>query len=249
MTQTQPAASTEVSTEVLTETGHKLTVISTLSVKEALIELVPKFEEDTGYTVEITYGGGSVLSRQLFSGAEADLFIGPEEFSEQLASRGVLMQSGRTHFARSSTGLAVSVGSPKPDISSGDKVVKLLLEARSVCYSAGVSGIQFEKFLRQYGIADAVAAKRVTPGTGELVGDVVARGAAEVGIQQVSELLPVHGIHVLGLPPEFQNTLMYGGTEFSKTNQSGLAQAFLRFLCSDAAIAVLRAKGLDSVRV
>lgn len=243
MTQTQPAASTEV----LTETGHKLTVISTLSVREALIELVPKFEEDTGYTVEISYGGGSVLSRQLFSGTEADLFIGPEEFSEQLASRGVLMQSGRTYFARSSTGMAVSVDAPKPDISSGEKVVSLLLAARSVCYSAGVSGIHFEKFLGQYGIADAVAAKRVTPGTGELVGDVVARRAAEVGIQQVSELLPVHGIHVLGLPPEFQHALMYGGTEFSKTKQSGLAQAFLRFLCSDAALAVLRTKGLQPI--
>jgi molybdate transport system substrate-binding protein len=121
-----------------------------------------------------------------------------------------------------------------------------LLAAGSVSYSAGASGKHFVKVLERLGIADSIAAKRVAARPGELIGAVVARGDADIGVQQVSELLPVPGIEILGpLPAELQHTIIYGATVFPQSAQRETAQAFVDFLRSKAAHAVLRKKGLD----
>jgi len=224
----------------------QIVVFSTISCKEALIELVPEFERVSGHKVDITYAGGSGLSKQIRGGTLGDIFIGPEEFSGPLIDEGKLLAGSRSAFARSSTGLAVRAGAPKPDISSPEKLKGALLAARSVSYSAGASGMHFVKVLEQLGIRDAVAAKFVAARPGELIGAVVARGEADIGVQQVSELLPVEGIQILGpLPTELQQTIVYGATAFPKSTQREAAQAFVSFLRSEPARIVLRKKGLD----
>jgi len=221
-------------------------VFSTISAKEALIELVPEFERASGHKVNITYAGGSDLSQRIFNGTQGDLFIGPQEFSDPLMKAGKLLAGSRTAFARSSTGLAVRAGAPKPDISSPEKLKNVLLAAGAVSYSAGASGMHFVKVLERLGIAEAIAAKRVVPRAGELVGAVVARGAADIAVQQISELLPVPGIEILDpLPAELQQTIIYGATAFPQSTQRKAAQAFVNFLRAEAARAVLRKKGLD----
>ena len=111
-----------------------------------------------------------------------------------------------------------------------------LLAARAVSYSKGASGIHFVKALEKLGIADAVAAKLVPPAPGELVGAVVAKGAADIGAQQFSELLPVSGIDILGpLPPELQQTIVYGATAFPQSKEHEAAQDFVKFLRSEPA--------------
>jgi molybdate transport system substrate-binding protein len=106
--------------------------------------------------------------------------------------------------------------------------------------------MHFVKVLERLGIADTIAAKRVAARPGELVGAVVARGAADIGVQQMSELLPVSGIEILGpLPSELQHTIVYGATAFPQSTQRETARAFVSFLRSEAAHAVLRRKGLD----
>jgi len=90
----------------------EIVVLSTISTKEALIELVPEYERASGHKVNITYAGGSVLSKQILAGTQGDLFIGPEEFSDPLIKAGKLLAGSRNAFARSSTGLAVRVGAP-----------------------------------------------------------------------------------------------------------------------------------------
>jgi len=226
--------------------GAELVVFSTISAKEALIELVPEFERATGHKVDITYAGGTDLANRIRNGRRGDLFIGPEEFSGPLIEEGRLLAGSRVAFARSRTGLAVRAGAPQPDISSPDKLKHALLAARSVSYSAGASGMHFVKVLERLGIAEAVAAKRVASRPGELIGAAVARGDAEIGVQQVSELLPVPGIEILGpLPAELQQTITYGATAFPQSAQLEAAQAFVSFLRSEAARAVLRRKGLD----
>ena len=178
--------------------------------------------------------------------AQGDLFIGPEEFSDPLLKEGKLLTGSRTAFARSSTGLAVRAGAPKPDISSPEKLKRALLAAGAVSYSTGASGMHFVKVLERLGIADVIAAKRIAPRAGELVGAVVARGDADIAVQQISELLPVPGIDILDpLPAEFQQTISYGATAFPQSTQREAAQAFVNFLRSAAARAVLREKGLD----
>ncbi len=231
-----------------TNTAHsaELVVISTISAKEALIELVPEFEHASGHKVNITYGGGSVLSKQILGGTLADIFIGPEEFSVPLAKAGKLLGESRTAFARSTTGLAVRAGVPKPDISTPDKLKSVLLAAKAVSYSAGASGMHFANVIERLGIADAINAKKVSPKPGELVGAVVARGDADIAVQQISELLPVPGIQILDpLPAELQQTIVYGASVFPRSAQRAAGQAFVNFLRSDAARVVLRHKGLE----
>ena len=231
-----------------TALGAEIVVWSTISAKEALIELVPEFEHASGHKVAITYAGGTELAKRISGGTSGDLFIGPEEFSGPLITEGKLAGGTRTAFARSSTGLAVRAGAPKPDIGTADKLKSALQAAKSVSYSAGASGIHFVKILEKLGIADSVAAKRVAPRPGELIGAVVARGDADIGVQQISELLPVAGIEILGpLPAELQQTIVYGVTAFPQSSQRDAARAFVDFLRSEGARAVLRKKGLDPV--
>ena len=173
-----------------------------ISCKEALIELVPEYEHGSGRKLNVTYAGGPGLTEEIRGGKTADLFIGPEEFSNPLIAEGKLAGASRTAFARSSTGLCVRAGGLKPDISTPEKLEKsALLAAGAVSYSKGASGIHFVKALEKLGIADAVVAKLVPPAPAELVGAVVARGAADIGAQQFSELLPVSGIDILGPLP------------------------------------------------
>jgi molybdate transport system substrate-binding protein len=226
----------------------EIIVFSTISAKEALIELVPEFESASGHKVNITYAGGSGLSKQILGGKLGDLFIGPEEFSGPLMKEGKLLAGSRIDFARSSTGLAVRAGVAKPDISSPEKLKSVLLAAAAVSYSEGASGMHFVKVIERLGIAEAMANKRVPPRAGELVGAVVARGDADIAVQQISELLPVQGIQILDpLPAEFQQTITYGATTFPQSTQREVAQAFVNFLRSDAARVVLRKKGLDPI--
>ena len=221
-------------------------VISTISAKEALIELVPEFEHTSGHKVNIVYGSGSELSKQISAGRQADIFIGPEEFSGPLLQQGRLQADSRVAFARSTTGLAVRAGVPKPDISTPDKLKAVLLAAGKVSYSAGASGINFLNLIKKLGIEDAIVAKRVAPKPGELVGAVVARGDADIAVQQISELLPVPGIQILDpLPPALQQSIVYGASTFAQSTQREAGQAFVKFLRSPAAQAVLRDKGLD----
>jgi len=226
--------------------GADIVVWSTISTKEALLELVPGFVHARGHKVAITYAGGSELAKRIGAGTSGDLFIGPEEFSGPLIATGKLDAGTHIVFARSSTGLAVRAGAIKPDISTSDKLKSALQAAKSVSYTEGASGLHFVKILEKLGIADAVAAKRVAARPGELVGAVVARGDAEIAVQQISELLPVVGIEILGpLPAEFQQTIVYGATAFPQSSQRDAARAFVNFLRSEAARDVLRKKGLD----
>jgi molybdate transport system substrate-binding protein len=224
----------------------ELVVFSTISAKEALIELVPEFEHASGHKINITYAGGSDLARRIQGGLQGDVFIGPEEFSDPLLNAGKLRQGSRTAFARSTTGLAVRAGTPKPDISTPEKLKGVLLAAKAVSYSAGASGMHFVKVIQQLGVEEAIVAKRVTPKPGELVGAVVARGDADIAVQQISELLPVPGIVILDpLPAQLQQTIVYGATAFAQSSQHEAAAALVKFLRSPPAHKVLREKGLD----
>jgi molybdate transport system substrate-binding protein len=224
----------------------ELVVFSTISAKEALIELVPEFQHTSGHKIKIAYAGGSDLAKRIQGGLQGDLFIGPEEFSDPLLQAGKLHQGSRTAFARSTTGLAVRAGTPKPDISTPEKLKGVLLAAKGVSYSAGASGMHFVKVIQQLGIEQAIVAKRVAPKPGELVGAVVARGDADIAVQQISELLPVPGIVILDpLPAELQQIIVYGATAFAQSTQRDAAAAFVNFLRSPTAHKVLREKGLD----
>jgi molybdate transport system substrate-binding protein len=226
----------------------KLVVICTMSCKEALIELVPVFEREGAYKIDITYGAGPELAKKISGGVRADIFVGPEEFSGPLIEEGRLVGSSRTAFAHSAAALAIKAGTTRPDISSPQKLKEALLAAKAVCYSKGASGIHFVQACEKLGIADAVAAKLVTPRPGEMVGPVLVRGEADIGVQQPAELLPVAGIEIIGpLPAELRQTIVYGATVFTGSTQSEANQKFIEFMRSHEAREVLTETGLEPV--
>jgi len=227
---------------------RRVAVICTMSCKEALIELVPVFAREKGYAIDPTYGAGPELARKISSGMRADIFVGPEEFSGPLIEQGILTGSTRTAFAHSSAAVAIKAGASTPDISSPEKLKEALLAAKAVCYSGGASGIHFVQACERLGIAEVVAAKLVKPRPGEMVGPVLVRGEADIGVQQPAELLPVAGIEILGpLPAELRQTIVYGATVFAGSARREANQAFMAFMRSHAAREVLRHSGLDPV--
>jgi molybdate transport system substrate-binding protein len=224
----------------------KLAVICTMSCKEALIELVPLFERESGYAVDCTYGAGPELAKKIKDGMRADIFVGPEEFSGTLIAEGRLAGDSRTAFAHSSAVVAVKAGAPKPDIGSAQKLKAVLLAAKAVCYSGGASGIHFVQACERLGIADVVAAKLVKPRPGEMVGPVLVRGDADIGVQQPAELLPVPGVDIVGpLPEELRQTIVYGASLFAGSTQRAGFQTFIDFMRSRAARDVLHHTGLE----
>ena len=226
----------------------RLAVICTMSCKEALIELVPVFEREKPFALDVTYGAGPELAKKIRGGLRADIFVGPEEFSGPLIEEGLLVGSSRTAFAHSSAVLAIKAGAAKPDVSSPQKLKEALLAAKAVCYSGGASGIHFVQACEQLGIKDQVAAKLVKPRPGEMVGPVLVRGEAEIGVQQPAELLPVPGIEIIGpLPAELRQTIVYGATVFTGSTHREGNQMFIDFMRSHAAREVLRHTGLDPV--
>lgn len=226
----------------------KVVVICTMSCKEALIELVPVFERENAYTLDVTYGSGPALAKQISSGVRADIFVGPEDFSGPLIDEERLIGETRTAFAHSGAVFAVKEGAPRPDVSTPQKMKEALLAAKAVCYSGGASGIHFVQACERLGIAEAVAAKLVKPRPGEMVGPVLVRGEADIGVQQPAELLPVPGVEIIGpLPPELRQTIVYGATVFTGSTQREGNQAFVDFMRSQAAREVLHHTGLDPV--
>jgi molybdate transport system substrate-binding protein len=139
---------------------------------------------------------------------------------------------------------AVKAGAPRPDIATSDAFKRTLLAAKSVAYSTGPSGVYLIELFKRMGIADAIAHK-VTQIKGEPVGTAVARGEAEIGFQQMSELLPVAGIDIIGpLPAEIQEVTTFSAGLHVGTQVAEAAREMIDFFRTPAAHAVIRAKGM-----
>lgn len=226
----------------------EIAVISTTSPKEALIEIVPLFERASGHKVNITYGAGSEMGGQIRSGATGDLLIAPGELVGPLIKEGRVLARSVVNFARSGSSVAVRAGAPKPEISSPEQFRDALIAARTVSFSRGVSGLLFLKMIARLGIADRIKEKAVMPQPGELVGAVVARGDAEMGIQQLSELIFVPDIDIVGpLPRELQEEIVYGASMLLGIKQPEAAKEFVKFLRAEIAASIIRKNGMEPI--
>jgi molybdate transport system substrate-binding protein len=171
-----------------------------------------------------------------------DLVVTNAEVVNDLSKSGDVAASGKTLLMISKIGLAVKAGAPKPDISTADKLKAALLGAKTIGYSQGTSGQHFLTVIERLGIADAVKAKAVIV-QGEPVGAVIAKGAAEIGVQQVAELLPVPGIDFVGvLPGDLQKQIPYSAGIPAKAKDGATARALIDFLRSEPVLAVLKQK-------
>jgi molybdate transport system substrate-binding protein len=206
--------------------------------------LVPMFESATGNKVKISFKGGPAITADVKQGA-ADLVVAGTEAVDELAKAGDVVGNGKTLLMISKVGVAVKAGAPKPDISTPEKLKAALLAAKTVGYSQGASGQHFMTVVEKLGIADAVKAKAVIA-QGRPVGAAIASGEAEIGVQQVAELRPVAGTEVIGeMPAELQKQIPYSAGIVAKGKDAQTARALVTFLRSEAALDVLRRKGMD----
>jgi len=206
--------------------------------------LLPMFESATGNKVKVSFKGGPAITADVKQGA-ADLVIAGTEAVDELATAGDVVANGKTLLMISKVGVAVKAGAPKPDISTPDKLKAALLAAKTVGYSQGASGQHFATVIQKLGIADAVRAKAVVV-QGRPVGAAVASSEAEIGVQQVAELRPVAGVDVIGeMPAELQKQIPYSAGIVAKAKDAQTARALVSFLRSEAALDVLKRKGMD----
>jgi molybdate transport system substrate-binding protein len=226
-------------------------VVSSGGFAAAYRVLAPEFERTTGNTLVTNWGPSmgntpEAVPARLGRGEPIDVVIMVGNALNDLIKQGKVVADSRVDLARSGIGMAVRAGAPKPDISSVEALRRTLLAAKSIAYSDSASGayVSTELFQR-LGIADQVASKgRMIPA--EPVGAVVARGEAEVGFQQLSELKPIAGIDLVGpLPPEVQKFTTFSAGIVAGARALGAAKALITFLASPAAAAAIRDCGME----
>jgi molybdate transport system substrate-binding protein len=223
-----------------------ITVIGSTAMTEFIEAVIPIFERDSGHKVRATFLSGSLLPVKVKAGAPADLIVTTPESIDDLAKAGKVVAGGRVDLVRSSAGVAVRAGAPKPDISTPEAFKQALLAARSVGISQGPSGFYMLSLLDRLGIADAIKAKAVFTEPGQRVGLVIASGQAEIGVQQITELLAMPGIDFVGpLPPALQTTIIYAAVRSSNAKETAAADELVKFLTSKAVAPSARKMGLD----
>src|SRR5712672_2306026 len=228
-----------------TANSAEITVVAGAGpLPDVLGTLMPMFESATGNKVKISFKGGPEVASDVKQGA-ADLVITGTEQVDDLAKSGDVAGDGKTLLMISKVGIAVKAGAPKPDVSTPDKFKAALMAAKTVGYSQGASGRHVQTVVEKLGIADAVKAKAVIA-QGRPVGAAIASGEAEIGMQQVAELRPVAGIDVIGeLPADLQKQIPYSAGIAAKAKDAATARALVGFLRSEAALDVLKRKGMD----
>ncbi len=232
----------------LTPTQAGVKVVSTLAFKKAMGELVTRYEQLTGMAATIDFAPTNALLGRIRSGEFADAAILTAEAIDQLTDCGVLVRESRADLALSAVGIAVKAGAHRPNIESVDALKSALLKAESIVYSRdGASGVFFADLIQRLGIADEVNAKaRIIPSG--FTAELVARGEAELAIQQISELMVVPGVEVAArLPSEVQSSTMFSAGVLSSSDQPEAATHLLEFLSSRECAPILRASGLDPV--
>jgi molybdate transport system substrate-binding protein len=215
--------------------------------------LVPEFERLTGNKVLTAYGPSmgttvNAIPVRLERGEPADVLIMVGYALGDLAKQGKVIADSRVDLVKSPIGVAVKSGAPKPDISSADAVKHALLAAKSIAYSDSASGVYVStEMFGKLGIADAMKDKaRKIPATP--VGEIVARGEAELGFQQISEMLPVPGIDIVGqLPPELQKITVFSAGIATGSKEPEAGRALIKFLASPAASAAIVKSGMEPI--
>jgi molybdate transport system substrate-binding protein len=231
--------------------ADEVKVLTSGGFAAALHELVPQLERSAGARIVTTEGatvanGPDSIPARLDHGDAVDVVIMSASGLDELIKAGKIRAGSRVDLARSGIGMAVRAGARKPDIGSVEALKRTLLDAKSVAYSSSISGVYLStELFPRLGIADQMRAKsrRIDR---ERVGAVVARGEAEIGFQQVSELLAVPGIDYVGpLPADVQRTTVFAAGVAASSANPERARAIIAFLASAAARAIVAKSGLD----
>lgn len=223
-----------------------ITVLSVSAVKEIVVELLPQFEKTSGHKVSIVWSGSENVKKRVDAGETYDLVIVGAPLIDGYVKAGKMQPGSRVDFVKSGIGVAVKAGAPKPDIGSAAALKNALLAAKSVAYSTGASGVHIQSLIEKFGISEQMKTKSIQAGSGQRVGDFVAKGEAQIGFQQISELLHEKGIDYVGpLSADTQKITVYSSGIHSGAKQTGAAKALQAFLTAPAHAAVVKKNGMD----
>jgi molybdate transport system substrate-binding protein len=228
-----------------TAQAAEIKVLGSPGTKEPYTLLVPEFEKASGHKVVTTWDGVNNVHKRIAAGEIFDVVMVPVAQTDDLIKQGKLVPDSRVVVATSGVGVAIRAGAPKPEMTA-DGIKKALLSAKSIAYSTGPSGVHIARLIETWGIADQVRGKIVPPRTGTPIGEVVARGEADIGFQQVSELLPVKGIDYLGpLPLDINEITAFAAAVHKAASVPDAGRALLKFLTAPAAAATIRKTGME----
>ena len=224
----------------------EIKVIASAAVREAVVELIPAFEKVSGHKVTAIWAGTEAITKRISDGEVVDIGLIAAPNIDKLIAEGKLVAGSRADVAKSGIGVAMRAGLPEPDISSGEAVKNAVLAAKSVAYSSGPSGFYLADLFKKMGIADQIKDKVKQTPSGVQVGEVVARGEADLGFQQVSELLHLKGIQYLGpLPADIQQITVFSAGLHTLAPMPDAATALTKFLTAPEAAPVIRRSGME----
>jgi molybdate transport system substrate-binding protein len=232
--------------DVASSKAGPITGISSMAMRHVLAELGAAYERQSGHPVAIVSVGGVDAARRVGDGEAFDFVVLAADAIEQLAAGGRVDPGSRTDLARSPVAIAVAAGATRPDISNESALREAVLRARSIGYSTGPSGAHLVGLFEHWGIADAIAPRIVRAPPGVPVGTLVARGDVELGFQQLSELMHLPGIEVIGLlPAQIQVATVFSAATCTASNRPAAAKALLLFLASPETDAAKRRHGME----
>lgn len=223
-----------------------ITGISSMATRQMLAELAEAYERSSGQPVGIESVGGVDAARRVQDGEAFDIVVLAADALDRLALAGHIDPSSRVDLARSGIAVAVAAGQPRPDISTEAALRDAILGARSIGYSTGPSGVHLTRLFERWGIAGIIGPRVVQAPPGVPVGALVARGDVALGFQQLSELIHLPGIDVVGaLPSDIQATTIFAAALCTTTTQREAAQALLSFLTSREADPAKSGNGME----
>jgi molybdate transport system substrate-binding protein len=224
-------------------------ILTTGAMKAVVLELVPQFERETGHKAVIDNDTAGGVTRRVEGGEAVDVVVNTPGGLNALAGKSKVVGDSRVNIARVGIGVVVKEGAPVPDIGSVDAFKRALLAAQSVAYidpaSGGSSGIYLSGLFDKLAIAAEIKPKAKLK-KGGYIAELIANGEAELGLHQISEILPVKGVKFVGpLPAEIQNYTTYGAAVGTNAAQPDAARALIKLLTGPAADNVLKARGME----
>lgn len=220
--------------------------ISSMATRQVLGELASAWEQRSGRKVEIESVGGVDAAKRVAAGEAFDMVFLAADAVDKLIASGHAVAGSRVDLVDSGVAIAVRAGAPRPDIASEEALKRAVLAAAKVGYSTGPSGVALVKLFERWGIAQELQGRLVQAQPGIPVGALVARGEVALGFQQLSELIHLQGIDVIGpMPAAVQITTTFSGAVCSASQQAGAVRELLAFMASPEAAEAKRRNGMD----
>jgi molybdate transport system substrate-binding protein len=224
-------------------------VLTAGAMKAVVLAMIPEFEKRTGHKLTVDNDTAGGLAKRIGGGEAFDVAVITPRVVDDLMTQGKIVTGTRIALAKVGMGVAIKEGAPKPDISTVEAFKKALVAAKAVAYidpkAGGSSGIYFDKLIDQLGIAADVRPKAKLK-AGGYVAELVAKGEADLAVHQISEIVPVKGVTLVGpLPKEVQNITIYAGGLSAAARDAAAAKEFLAHLASAGAAPVLKERGME----